>query len=134
METEHKISDESVDAVKQATKAALAVEEARNKQILDALKESDERTTKVVSDALRDVFGEHQSTGRFIDVARIPLICKSILDINGSMKEIKDMFTTVDKRYVNQDQFVLVKNIVYGLCGTILLGFIGTLLTLVFKR
>lgn len=40
---------------------------------------SDERITKSLSDALRDVFGEKTASGRFIDVTRIPLICQSIL-------------------------------------------------------
>jgi hypothetical protein len=49
--------------------------------------------------ALRDVFGEYEGAQRFIDVSRVPLICKSILDIHDNIQDIKDTMKTVDGDY-----------------------------------
>jgi len=51
-----------------------------------------EQLTEIVSDAL----GENPT--RYIDVSRIPLICKSIIAIDESLKNM-------DKKYINKDQF-----------------------------
>jgi len=51
-----------------------------------------EQLIEIVGDAL----GENPT--RYIDVSRIPLICKSIIAIDESLKNI-------DKKYINRDQF-----------------------------
>lgn len=53
--------------------------------------------TEALSQALHDVFGENVDRQRFIDVTRIPLICKSIVDTNDHIKEIKDMMKAGDE-------------------------------------
>lgn len=58
--------------------------------LLTISNKDDARVTKSLSDALRDVFGEHESSGRFIDVARIPLICQSILTTDTRLRSIED--------------------------------------------
>lgn len=45
--------------------------------------------TEALSDALRDVFGEKKAEGRFVDVSRIPLICKSIIKIHSDINWLK---------------------------------------------
>lgn len=95
---------------------------------------SDERITKALSEALRDIFDDKKSTGRFIDVSRIPLICKSIFDIHANIGEIKGMIKEQDKKFVNVDQFMPVKQIVTGLVGLILVGVVGALLSLIFAK
>jgi len=51
-----------------------------------------EQLIEIVGDAL----GENPT--RYIDVSRIPLICKSIIAIDESLKNM-------DKKYINKDQF-----------------------------
>jgi hypothetical protein len=43
--------------------------------------------------ALREVFGEGVEMQRFVDVTRIPLICKSIVNLENDVKSIKDNIT-----------------------------------------
>jgi hypothetical protein len=96
--------------------------------LLAANKSSDDRVTKALSDALRDVFGEHASSGRFVDVSRIPLICKSIIDTNAKLVEISEK---LDKKYVTNEVFMPVKSLVYGFVGLVLVAVVGALLFLV---
>ena len=91
---------------------------------------SDEKITQSLSEALRDVFGEHQASGRFIDVTRIPLLCKSVIDTNERIKEINDK---LDNRYVSVESFDPVKQLVYGLVSLILVGVVGAIIALVLK-
>lgn len=87
MENDRIIADEkSRKAVHAARDAAHAVEVARLAQA-EATKKD---TTDALSDALRQVFGEHENSRRFIDITRIPLICKSIIDIHENLKDIKN--------------------------------------------
>jgi hypothetical protein len=60
------------------------------KTLVDVSRNADERITKSLSDALRDVFGEKENSGRFIDTSRIPLICQDIKGIHGEVADIKD--------------------------------------------
>jgi hypothetical protein len=55
------------------------------------------KMVNIISRGLREVFGENEEAQRFIDVKRIPLICKSILDMHDNIKEIKDNFITIDQ-------------------------------------
>lgn len=88
------------------------------------------RITTSLADALREVFGEHEDAKRFVDVTRIPLICKSIIDMS---KSIEDINTKLDTKLVNQDQFTPVKQLVYGLVALILVAVVGAVLTIVIK-
>lgn len=56
------------------------LQENRNLQILQ----------KSLSGALKDVFGEYTESQRFLDLKRIPLICKDISSINKNLEDIKD--------------------------------------------
>lgn len=51
---------------------------------------TDDNIVKALSVALRDVFGENENSGRFIDTARIPLICQDLKGIHGEVSDIKD--------------------------------------------
>lgn len=75
--------------------------------------------TKALSDALREVFGENEKAGRFVDITKIPLICKSIIDTNNQIKEIKEMFDKLDNKFVTKEQFTPIQKGFYGLVGLI---------------
>ncbi len=96
--------------------------------------QTDEAIANTLAEALRRVFGENESAKRFVDVSRIPLICKSILDIHSSIEEIKDMIKISNTDHVNQFQFAPVKAIVYGMVGMILTGFVAALILLIFPH
>lgn len=87
--------------------------------------------TKVLSDALRNVFDENIDTKRFIDVSRIPLICQNI---NGIHESIKTIESKLDDKYVTVEAFDPIRKLIYGLVGTILLAVISALLVTVLKR
>lgn len=48
-------------------------------------------------------------------------------------QEMRDMKRLLDDRYVTQKEFSPVRNLVFGLVGTILMGVIGALMALVLK-
>lgn len=121
-------NEAALEAIHAAKNAAQAIETARALQVAAM----NENTTKSLVDALRAVFGENEDSKRFIDISKIPLICKSIVDIHDTLTEIKDMFAKADERYVNQDQFFTVKAIAFGFAGAVLTGFMGMLVYLVF--
>ncbi len=91
-------AEKSAEAVQLATVHAEAIEAARAVQIetivTKALAESsalsDDRVTKSISTALRNVFNENVDTSRFIDVSRIPLICQNIDGLHSSVSNIED--------------------------------------------
>lgn len=127
-------------AVHAQKEAAQAVEVARVTQ----MHAHDETTKNMLADALREVFGEYQDQQRFIDLKRIPLICKDIAGIHSNIGEIKEMMEQVksdldkkdeknEAKYVTKDQFSPIKIVVFGLCGAILMAFTGALISLVFK-
>ncbi len=93
---------------------------------------SEEKMTRTLANALREVFGENQASGRFIDISRIPLICQSINGIHESMKEMKQMMRETDNNHVTQEQFRPIKTIVYSGVGTILLAALAAVLSLIF--
>ena len=88
-------------------------------------------TVKALSESLRDVFGELEDSKRLIDVTRIPLICKSIIDTNTKINEINNK---LDTKFVTVEAFLPVQKLVYGLVGIILLAVVGALVGLVVMR
>lgn len=64
---------------------------------------------------------------RFLDVERIPLICKDIAEIKVMLEEQKHNLVT-------QDQFWPVKTLVFGIVGLMLVAIVGALLALVIKK
>lgn len=117
----------SREAVHAAKNAAQAVEVARTLQAA-VLHES---TTQSLSDALRQVFGEYSEQQRFVDLKKIPLLCKQIENIDANISEIKGLIKLSDDKYVNQDQFWPIKTLVYGVVGLMLTGVVTALLALV---
>lgn len=133
-----KVTEASREAVHAARDAAQAIETARAVQAT-VLHES---TTASLTEALREVFGEYTEQQRFIDLKRVPLICKQIEYIHENIAEIKTMMDNVKSdltkkdtdnstKYVNQDQFWPVKTLVYGVVGIMLTGIVTALLALV---
>lgn len=64
--------------------------EAVAEKLAQAKNTHNEQVTKSLSDALRDVFGENLTSGRFVDVSRIPLICQSIFQTKERLDDIED--------------------------------------------
>jgi len=50
---------------------------------------SDERMAKIIGSALQGVFGREEQ-GMFINIQRIPLICKDVLQIKEDVSKIED--------------------------------------------
>ena len=111
--------------------AADEVVDLATKTASNLIDKSDERITKQLTAALRDIFGEHKASGRFIDVSRIPLICKSIIDTSARLQGIEKR---LDDHYVSKEEFGPVKQIVYGLISLILVAVVGALLALVIRK
>lgn len=111
------------DVVQKATRTA--------EKLLD---DREDRITKALADALRQVFGENQDARRFIDITRIPLICQSINGIYESLKDLQQMLQDSQTNFVNQDQFAPVKNVVFGLVGILMTGVVVALLSLLINK
>jgi uncharacterized protein (UPF0147 family) len=94
-------------------------------------RESEERNVRALSNALREVFGDNEQAGRFVDVSRIPLICANINAIHKNIEKIND---NLENKFVNKDQFWPVKTLVYSTTGIILVGVIGAILALVIHK
>lgn len=121
------VVEASEKAVHAAKNAAQAVEMARALQAA-ALHET---TTQSIAEALRQVFGEYTEQQRFVDLKRVPLICKQIENIDYSLTEIRETLKSNNDKFVNQDQFWPVKTLVYGVVGLMLTGVVTALLALV---
>mgnify|MGYP001584274005 FL=1 len=93
-------------------------------------KKNDEHMTSILSNALREVFDAHKESGRFVDVSRVPLLCKSIIDMQGN---IKDIINKLDTKFVTSEAFWPVRAIAYGLVGIIMVSVVGALLMLIMK-
>ena len=89
---------------------------------------NDERVKEILTNALKEAFGEHTESGRFVDITRIPLICKSIIDTSTKIAEINDK---LDTRFVTKEAFMPVKAIVYGAIGIGGTFIVGKLLNLI---
>lgn len=90
------------------------LQENRNLQILQ----------KSLSGALKDVFGEYTESQRFLDLKRIPLICKDISNINKNLEDIKSSIDTKDKDF--EQRLRLVENRQMWWAGaSIVVGTIG---------
>lgn len=117
-----------------AVKATVVAQEVLDKaqkvalELVQQNKSSDERVGKILADALKEAFGEHANSGRFVDISRIPLICKSIIDTNEKLKEIGEK---LDNKYVTNEAFDPVKKVVYGMVGLILVAVVSALIYMV---
>ena len=105
-----------------------AVLETARKTAADLLIKTQEQNTIALTNALRQVFGENTESQRFVDVTRIPLICKSIVDMHENIKEIKNK---LNDDFITKDQFSPVRTLVYGAVGMVLVSVFGALIALV---
>ena len=46
-------------------------------------------TTKALTKALVEVFGMGKRTKQFVDISRVPLLCKKVIDIREDIKDIR---------------------------------------------
>lgn len=87
------MESKSAEAMQAEAVAAEARERAHRAE-MDAYRAE---TTKMFSEALREAFGEQKSSGRFVDISRIPLICKNIESIDAKLEKI---IATMEENYV----------------------------------
>ena len=127
MEPELKEASEKVSTAADVVKNIVA---ATTEATVEIQRRNDEHMTGILSDALREVFDAHKESGRFIDVSRIPLLCKAVLDIHENIKDIKNK---LDNKFVTIEMFSPVRMITFGLVGAILFAVIGALMMLVIK-
>lgn len=90
------------------------LQENRNLQILQ----------KSLAGALKEVFGEYTESQRFLDLKRIPLICKDISTININIKEIKDSIGKQDGDFERRLRSLEFKQAWY-MGGASVLGALG---------
>lgn len=60
-----------------------------------------EQIQNIVSESLRQVFGENEKTQKFIDVSRIPLICKNIEGMHETLGKL-DNYIKDDSRWKSE--------------------------------
>lgn len=98
----------------------MAYQSEKNKQDMH------ESLVKIVGDAL----GENPT--RYIDVSRIPLICKSIIDISESMKELKSIMVNKEVVESNTNRITAIEsNLSWGvkiILGAVILSVLGLIL------
>jgi hypothetical protein len=104
--------DEAKKMVDRATEVASEIVQKDHAQ--------ETKITRIVSDALKDVFDVNEKTQRFIDVSKIPLICKSIVDIHENIKDIKQALKETDGdheiriRVMEKNQWKIAGAIIVG--------------------
>ena len=127
MEPEIKEASEKVSTAADVVKNIVAATAEATYKIQ---KKNDEHMTGILSNALREVFDLHKESGRFIDISRIPLICKSIIDMHENIKSINNK---LDNKFVTTEMFWPVKTLVYGGLAVILTTIAAALMMLVIK-
>lgn len=130
------------EAVSTATIAAVAMEVARATDTASLLAKVDEKLAEhhqenkkemksVILDVLNTVFGPEEST--YVVKNRVPLLCQSVSTMKESILKIERMVEELPKEIDNKYASKLTEKIVYSLIGLIVLGFMGTIASLVFK-
>lgn len=132
----------------------VSLQENRNLQILQ----------RSLAGALKEVFGEYTESQRFVDLKRVPLLCKTtemiiknqedekrererlvvetarILqehrrELNNNLKDIKEK---IDGSYVTREMLEakvgLPIKLVYGACGIILVAVLSSLVYLIIRK
>ncbi len=98
------------------------------------LEHDQRRTTTALADALRQVFGENIDSGRFIDVSKIPLICRSITDMHTNLAEMKLMMKEERANYISKEEFWPVRTIVFSGVGLVLVAVVGAFMTIIIQK
>ncbi len=111
-----KATNTAEDLIDKATQTALNLIEKNKKDMHSSIVE-------VVGDALG------QNPTRYVDVSRIPLICKSIIEMNAGIKDLNN-------NYVRKDgEYWVVRTIVFSGAAIVLTTCLVALLSFViFKR
>ncbi len=55
-------------------------------------------------------------------------------DVSYVRKAVDDLTTKIDHNYVTKEEFTLVKNLVYGFVGLVLVAVVGAILSYVVRR
>lgn len=106
----------SLDAIEKSRAAAEAIEISRSTQLKSMLDDVEKRNIATLSGVLTKVFGDFESSGRFIDLKKIPLICAQISQIHTDIGN-----TNVNVEKINES----IKWVVRVIIGTLVTGLIG---------
>lgn len=87
-------------------------------------------SVQILADAISHAIHDNDGNKRFVDLARLPLICLSITGIHESLKKIEGKLET---NYVTKEAFDPVKNLVFGFISLVLVTVVGAILVLVIK-
>ena len=68
-------------------------------------------TTQALIDALQKVFGVGEKQKKFVDVGRIPLLCKSVIEMRSDIKEIKENQMNLETAIKNTVQVLTTQEI-----------------------
>ena len=85
----------------------------------------DQHLREIIQEAVTYALNRGAKDKKYVDVGRIPFICDDIRAIHSALKEMNETKVT-------KDDFILIRNIVFGFVGLIVLAFMGALFTLVF--
>ncbi len=103
-----------IEAANEKAEELIVKAEAVAEKLARHTQNSDAKITKSLSDALRDVFGEAENSGRFIDTSRIPLICQDIKGMHSSIESIEENISWIVK--------LIVGTVVLALLGLVIVS------------
>ena len=93
---------------------------------VEAKERDDQYSDKIqssIENALKTIFGERDDNRQFIDIRKIPLLCVQVKEIHAKLGEIVLMLESLK----------IVRQIVFGAVGLIIVGFFAVLGSLVYK-
>lgn len=108
------------------TDAALLAENVIQKASATAVelaKHDEDKTIRALVAALNQVFGEKEEQQQFINLNRVPMICQQLSEIHKNIENITAMI----------HELQLVKKIVFGAVGMVIVGFFAVLISLVYR-
>ena len=133
----------SQEVVTTATDAASATERARTTDteallahLEDKLEEHNQKNMATISEAMVEVVNDAlgKLPTRYFDSSRIPLICKSIFNIEEKMSEQSQMLKDTQSKFVAKDgEYWIIRMVVFTFAGLVLSSFVTALIMLVFR-
>lgn len=109
----------SEEAVAAAAAHAAAIETSRADSMSAML--NNPELEQRLEDAVVRALGRGAAENRYIDIGRIPFICDDIKTISDSLK-------TINQKLESLSTYPLVKIIVFGMVGVVLLAVLGEIL------
>lgn len=119
------------------TEATQALADSKTSEAINAAVVAKQADTGAIAanmlQVLEEFFSRGQQEKKFIDVGRIPFICKDVEGIHSALKDINENKVTKTDFLLLKQQSDLTNKIVLGAVAIILVAFLGGLTILVFK-